>query len=309
MKTTIRTYSELEVRARAFAQGKLPLMVLYGPPGTSKSTTIREVLPHGANARWVNGTASAFGLFRELRRYADLPFVLDDLDDVFRDKALVRLLKQVCQTDDKRRVTWLTKANTQLLSASEGTEEADDESTDSDPHSFETSSPVVLIVNDWQKLNRHVGAVGDRGWEIEFLPSGNEIHSYVDSWRNSALDKDGEWIVEPQVFEFIGEHLDLVAEPSIRHYVIASTALRLGIDWRRDLMTNWSDVDPKRLVRRLAEEAVYQREEDRIDRFRDLTGLSRTRYFEIKESLGLTGNRPRGGFRPNAGRKPGLVGL
>lgn len=101
-------------------------------------------------------------------------------------------------------------------------------------------------------------------------------------------------MVKPGVFDCIGKNLDLIAEPSIRHSVIASHSMRLGIDWRRDLLSNWSNLDPKRLVRKLS--ADTSRESDRIDRVHDLTGFSRTRYFEIMESLGLKGNCQRRWF-------------
>ena len=200
MKIIIRTYEELEQRVNAFSQMTLPLLVLHGPPGTSKSTAVRKMFPHGTHARWVNGTASAFGLFGELRRYRDMPFVLDDLDDAFRDKALIRLMKQVCQTDAVRRISWVTNAI-------KGTPGDGDDS-----RSFETSSRVVLIVNDWQKMNRHVGAVGDRAWELEFLPTPQEIHRFVGSWRHEALNADGMPTVAGPVYEYIGDRLDAVSD-------------------------------------------------------------------------------------------------
>ncbi len=293
MKIIIRTYEELEQRVKAFSQMTLPLLVLHGPPGTSKSTAVREMFPPGTSARWVNGTASAFGLFGELRRYRDMPFVLDDLDDAFRDKALIRLMKQVCQTDPVRRISWVTNA-VKGTSGEDGDE----------GRSFETSSKIVLIVNDWQKANRHVGAVGDRGWEIEFLPTPQEIHRFVGSWRHEALNEDGMPTVADPVYDYIGDRLDAVSDISIRQYIVATDALRAGVDWRKDLESEWGNTDPKMLVRRLADDDGYEKEEHRIDRFRDLTGLSRSRYFEIKDSLGLKCNRQRGGFRQGAGRKP-----
>lgn len=292
MKIIIRTYEELEQRVNAFSQMTLPLLVLHGPPGTSKSTAVRKMFPHGTHARWVNGTASAFGLFGELRRYRDMPFVLDDLDDAFRDKALIRLMKQVCQTDAVRRISWVTNAI-------KGTPGDGDDS-----RSFETSSRVVLIVNDWQKMNRHVGAVGDRAWELEFLPTPQEIHRFVGSWRHEALNADGMPTVAGPVYEYIGDRLDAVSDTSIRQYILATQGLRVGVDWKKDLESEWGNTDPKMLVRRLADDDGYVLEEHRIDRFRDLTGLSRSRYFEIKDSLGLKCNRQRGGFRQGAGRKP-----
>lgn len=298
MKTIIRTYEELEQRVNAFSQTKLPLLVLHGPPGTSKSTSVHKVFPKGPTARWVNGTTTAFGLFQELQRHRNLPFVLDDVDDAFRDKSLIRLMKQVCQTDAVRRLSWITNAN-------KATTSEDGE----DGRSFETSSRIILILNDWQKANRHVGAVGDRAWELEFLPTPQEIHRFVGSWRHQALDEDGMPTVADQVYEYIGERLDAVSDTSIRQYILATQGLRVGVDWRKDLESEWGNTDPKMLVRRLADDDGYEKEEHRIDRFRDLTGLSRSRYFEIKDSLGLSCNRQRGGFRQGAGRKPILTGL
>lgn len=293
MRTRVRTYEELQKRIRAFVDGDMPLLVLYGSPGKGKSKLVEQVLPE-EEAVWVRGMSSPFGLFEALRRNPDRPFVLDDLNDALHNRAMITLLKQVCQTSCPRRVTWMSRANARDEDGSQ---------------TVETSGKVVLTLNEWESLSPHVQAVGDRGREIEFLPTHEEVHAYIDTWRRKAIRPNGNLHVEPEVFDYIGENLSIPDVLSIRQYENASDDMRQGVDWKATLMQEWSRVKPEHLVKRLADDQRFQREEDRIRRFNEVTGLSRSRYFEIKSDAGLSGNRPRGGARPNAGRKPGLVGL
>lgn len=71
------------------------------------------------------------------------------------------------------------------------------------PKSFETISRVYLVSNDWNALDRNIGALHDRGVVVHFQPSAVEIHR--------ELAHAG-WLEDAEVFEFVGRQLYLIAD-------------------------------------------------------------------------------------------------
>src|ERR1700730_2963109 len=100
---TVAAYSELEKYARAFGDGHLNLLILCGDPGLGKSQCLRRTLTSAAC--WIDGTASAFGIYRQAHEYRNQPIVLDDVDGLYRDRQGIRLLKALCQTDQRETVS------------------------------------------------------------------------------------------------------------------------------------------------------------------------------------------------------------
>ena len=129
----IRTYDELAKFAEAFADGKLNLLILVGAAGLAKSQTIKQVV--GKKACWIEGNATAFGMYTELVKAKNKLVVIDDVDSLYGDRAAVRLLKSLCQTDPVKRVSWHT--------AAAGL-------TKDIPRAFNTKSRVCIIANDWK---------------------------------------------------------------------------------------------------------------------------------------------------------------
>ncbi len=93
----LRTYHELDQFVGAFAEGLLNLLLIIGRPGVQKSQTVKQAV--GERACWIDGSATAFGLYCQLYRDRDRPVVIDDVDGLYADRAAVRLLKCLCQTD------------------------------------------------------------------------------------------------------------------------------------------------------------------------------------------------------------------
>src|ERR1019366_4878824 len=86
----IRAYQDLDRYAHAFAAGHLNLLILLGPPGIGKSRRLRQAV--GENVCWIDGNASAFGIYQEAYRHQNQPLILDDIDGLTRDRNAVRLL-------------------------------------------------------------------------------------------------------------------------------------------------------------------------------------------------------------------------
>ncbi len=104
----VRTYRDLDQFVGAFADGKLNLLLILGRPGLQKSRAVKAAV--GRPVCWIDGSATAFGLYCELFRHRDQPVVIDDLDGLYADRAAVRLLKCLCQTEPRKRLGWYSAA-------------------------------------------------------------------------------------------------------------------------------------------------------------------------------------------------------
>ena len=155
---SVATYRELEQYAHAFADGHLNLFLLYGDPGLGKSQCLRRAL--GNKVCWIDGTASALGIYLQAHEHRNQPLVLDDVDGLYRDRHGIRLLKALCQTDPVKTISWQTATATRLGMARQ----------------FSTTSRVAIIANQWKSLNADVTALEDRGHCLHFAPSALEVH-------------------------------------------------------------------------------------------------------------------------------------
>jgi len=251
---SVTTYDELEKFIRAFAAGHLNLLMLIGPGGVAKSQTVRQAV--GEGACWIEGNASAFGIYTKLYQHKDSLVVIDDVDSLYSDRAAIRLLKCLCQTDASKRVAWETNAV----------------GKDGIPKEFVTTSRVIIIANEWKTLSRDVAAVQDRGHLVAFEPSPIEVHRKV-----------GEWFEDETIYRWMGEHLHLIPNHSMRLYKRAAELQAAGINWVQHIL---ADIPEKaRLVAELRADPSFESENERIIAFIDRGGGSRATYFNHKKRL------------------------
>jgi hypothetical protein len=253
---SVTKYDELEKFVSAFAAGHLNLLILIGPPGVAKSQTVRKAI--GEKACWVEGNATAFGIYTKLYHHRDSLVVIDDVDSLYSDRSAVRLIKCVCQTDPVKRVAWESRAV--------GRDAADV------PREFVTTSRVIIIANDWKTLDQNVAAIQDRGHLVEFVPTAKEVHQ-----------KAGEWFDEPDIYQWFGEHLHLIPNHSMRLYKRAAELQKAGISWVQHLLAELPE--KARLVAELRADPSFTSENERILAFIDRGGGSRATYFNHKKKL------------------------
>ncbi len=251
MQKLVTTYTELGELVRVFNEGKLEIMIVEGTAGIGKSSIVKKNLPKDGHL-WLEGRVSAYMLYQSLKDKADLPVFIDDVDGLCQDKAAVNLLKCLCQTEPKKTIMWNTNAN------------KDEEKY------FETTSKVCVITNDWHALNKHVNAVEDRGLLIRFRPSASEVHKHTKDWYDD------------EVYNFIGEHLGLIREPSIRFYRTASQLKDL--DWKGMLLESFK-IKKESWVCVLKLRAVHDSENKKSLLFAKETGLDPRTYWRIKKEL------------------------
>ena len=262
----VRTYAELDRYIHQFAAGKFGLLILVGGPGLQKTRKAHEIL--GPDVCWIESNATAFGIYCRLFEFRDQPVVIDDVDSLFGDRAAVRLLKCLCQTEERKVVAWQSYAK---ALEQEGI-----------PRRFSTRSPVIIIANDWRTLNANVRALEDRGHLLLFEPSALEVHL-----------RTAGWFQDQEVFDFVAENLHLIDEPSMRHYVIGQELKTAGFDWKSRLRERWQ-VDPKTvLVAKLKADPSYATEQDRVRAFTEAGGGSRATYFNHAKKLQPAGAPPK----------------
>jgi hypothetical protein len=259
----IRDYETFQRFLLAFGNTPMSSLLIVGNPGLQKSRLVADVL--GERARFIRGQSTAYALYAELHAHRNKPIVLDDLDHLFADRTAIRLLKCLLETEPVKRLAWRSRAP-----LGDGMETE-----------FTTTSRVILITNAWETINKHVEAVEDRAHVLVFEPGALEVHLQVAGWF---------W--DQEIFEFIGEHLGLIARPSMREYRLAWERKRSGLPWRDYLLGRWL-TGKQRLVAQLITDPTFPSEEDRARAFRERGGGNRATYFNVKRSLPHRAEAPR----------------
>jgi hypothetical protein len=252
----VRDYAKLEEYAAKFAEGFFNLLILIGDAGIAKSQTVKRAV--GLNALWVEGSASAFGIYKALYENRGRHVILDDVDSLYTDRDCVRLLKCLCQTDPVKAVSWFTGA------AGVGKDI---------PRQFETSSKVIIIANEWKTLSENVRAVENRGHLLFFEPSAVDVHRKV-----------GEWFWDQEVYDFMGENLHLLPGLSMRHYVQAAELKEAGMEWL-DILHREGFAEKTVLCAKIKNDPQYRTEAERIAAFKQLGGGGRSTYFNHAKKL------------------------
>jgi len=275
---TVTMYEHLKEVTGAFAEGKFEFMLVSGSAGLSKSYTMRSKL--GDRAHWITGNASPFQFYKDGWQFSvenQLAksgvvkpglLVIDDCDELLAQRVGLNLLKSYCQTDDEKLIGWNT-ASKQLK----------DEGI---PKQYRFTGQVCVISNDYHATTRHLKAVIDRGLMVICKFSAAEVHRNVGSWW--PQNKGGKNPFDREVFEFIGDHLHLIAEPSMRNYLVGAQARRGNLDWRAILFETFGLTEQHLVVHRIMNDPRLNGEE-RVREFERATGMSRATFFRIQGEL------------------------
>src|SRR6266446_6398681 len=251
------TYGGLEQYVRAFAEGHLNLLMVFGPAGVGKSRCVRHAL--GSQVCWLGGQATPFGIYLQAYEHRHKPIVLDDVDGLYADRLGIRLLKALGQTERTKTVSWQTAAPTLGQC--------------SIPRQFTTTSRVVLIGNDWKTLNHDVAALEDRGHLLLFEPSPLEVH------RQAAR-----WFWDQEIFDFVADHLHLMAQHSLRTYFHAWELKQAGLNWRQGVLGRCL-TGAALEVAKLKANPAFGSEDERVRTFVQSGAGCRASYFRHAQKL------------------------
>jgi len=249
----LTSYTQLDEFVKAFAAGHLNLLIVVGSAGTAKSHSVRRAV--GEKGCWIEGNATAFGLYSKLYQNQNKLVVVDDVDSLYSDRSAVRLLKCLCQTEERKTVQWNSAAAGSM------------------PTEFQTTSRVVIIANEWKTLNENVTAVQDRGHFVFFDPSALAVHEQVRTWFQ-----------DEEILSWFESYLHLMGQPSMRQYVRAAELKSAGLDWQTMIASGF--LPPKAvLVAKLKSDGQFQSEAERVEEFKRLGGGSRATYFNQAKKL------------------------
>ena len=259
MHKRAETYSEFSTWCQAFISGALDILIIQGSAGVGKSSMLKKALyNHSPDSYcWLEGRISAVCLFEQCYKYKDRPIYIDDVDSLYSDRQSINLLKLLCQTEEEKHLQWLTKTT------------LDNEI----PKSFYTTSKACLITNHWKTLNKHVGAVEDRGLLLNFTPTKQEVHQYAITQK----------ICCDQILDFMERHMPLVTQPSLRYYRNAQQLLSVGLAWQNVLLESFNISLEQETVLQIESEGLPPKK--RTIEFVKRTGKSKSTYYRIKREL------------------------
>lgn len=219
--------------------GNSRALIVSGPAGLGKSYTVEQQLakwdPSGINYAITKGYVRATGLVKLLYAYREAGQVLvfDDADAIFFDDISLNLLKAVCDTTERRVVSWLSEGK--LL---------DEETGELVPRSFEFEGTIIFISNydfdamisKGHKLAPHLQAMISRAHYLDLAMKNRRdylvrIRQVVAQGLLSHLDIEE----QADVLTFIEAHSDSLRELSLR------MALKVA-SIRKSQSNNWEKV-------------------------------------------------------------------
>jgi hypothetical protein len=224
--------------ADAAISGEARALIVSGPAGLGKSFTIEKTLekwdPNGSDHTVVKGYVRATGLFKLLWQHKDAGKVLvfDDADTIFFDDTSLNLLKAVCDTTDKRIVSYLSEGKL-----------VDEDTAMVIDNRFEFNGTIIFITNydfdamieKGHKLAPHLQALVSRAHYIDLAMKTTRdymvrIRQVIDAGllkgRGLTVDQ------EKDVVDFIVKNQSKLRELSLR------IALKVAVI-RKSNKKNW----------------------------------------------------------------------
>lgn len=227
----------LDVLAEACTTGNARALIVSGPAGLGKSYTIEQRLadwdPTEINHTIVKGYVRPTGLVKLLYQYreAGQVIVFDDADSIFFDDVSLNLLKAVCDTTEKRRVSWLSEAI--LL---------DDETATRIPRSFDFDGTIIFISNyDFDamidrghKLAPHLQALVSRSHYVDLaMKTRRDYLVRIRQVIKQGLLADLSFAERSDVITFIESNHEKLRELSLRMALKIGALRKQSGNWER----------------------------------------------------------------------------
>ena len=228
----------LSVLTESCISGDSRALVISGPAGLGKSHTVEHALaqwdPSGNNYTIVKGYVRPTGLVKMLWSYrsAGQVIVFDDADAIFFDDVSLNLLKAVCDTTEKRTVSWLSEAA--LI---------DDDTSVRIPRSFQFDGSIIFLSNydfdamiaKGHKLAPHLQALMSRSHYLDLSMKSRRdylvrIQQVIDQGLLSHLDA----FSRLQVRIFVDKNADNMRELSLRSCIKLGNLIKSSPDnWQK----------------------------------------------------------------------------
>jgi hypothetical protein len=227
----------LDVLAEACIVGNSRALIVSGPAGLGKSYTVEKALsnwdPNEINHTIVKGYVRATGLVKLLYQYREQGqvVVFDDADSIFFDDVSLNLLKAVCDTTERRRVSWLSEGKL-----------VDEETADLIPRSFDFNGSIIFISNyDFDamidrghKLAPHLQALVSRAHYVDLaMKSRRDYLVRIRQVIRQGLLNDLSFEARSDVITFIEQNHEKLRELSLRMALKIGALRKQGGNWLR----------------------------------------------------------------------------
>lgn len=226
----------LDILTQQCLNGNTRSVIVSGPPGLGKSYTVESRLndwdSSGHNYKIVKGYVRATGLFKTLYEYRNKGqvIVFDDADTVFFDDTSLNLLKSVCDTTEKRVVSWLSQAKFK------------DEDDNVIPSTFEFNGSVIFITNldfdamieKGHKLAPHLSALISRSHYVDLAMKTKRdciirIQQVLEQGLLDNLNNEE----KNDVVTFISKNYNILRELSLRMAIKLGNIRKSNSNWQK----------------------------------------------------------------------------
>jgi len=227
----------LDVLAEACTVGNSRALIVSGPAGLGKSFTVEKRLsdwdPSSVNYTIVKGYVRATGLVKLLHSYKEegQVIVFDDADAIFFDDISLNLLKAVCDTTERRVVSWMSEGK--LI---------DDETGALVPRTFEFNGTIIFISNydfdamidKGHKLAPHLQALVSRAHYIDLaMKTRRDYLIRIKQVIRQGLLSHLNATEQEEVIGFINKNSDRLRELSLRMALKLGALRKQNNNWER----------------------------------------------------------------------------
>ena len=227
----------LDVLTEACTCGNARALIVSGPAGLGKSYTVEKRLsawdPNNVNHTIIKGFVRPTGLVKLLYQYREegQVIVFDDADAIFFDDVSLNLLKAVCDTNERRSVSWLSEG---VL--------IDEETSVRIPRTFEFKGTIIFISNydfdamidKGHKLAPHLQAMVSRSHYIDVaMKSRRDYLVRIRQVIKQGLLADLSFEQRSDVILFIESNADKLRELSLRMAMKIGALRKQGGNWER----------------------------------------------------------------------------
>lgn len=226
-------FTIMELLTHTALSGECRSLIISGPPGLGKSFTVEKALrlydPKGLRHTIVKGYVKPTGLLRMLYKHRDPGgvIVFDDADTIFFDDTSLNMLKTVCDTTEKRTVSYLAETNM-----------VDEDSAVKIPRTFDFHGTIIFITNyDFDamisrghKLAPHFAALISRSHYIDLaMKTERDYMVRIKQVVNQGMLHGLTDVQRQDVMEFVEQNSHRMRELSLRMVLKVASIRKLDM--------------------------------------------------------------------------------
>jgi len=279
-------YFETQHYVMMVAKGKTNGVIINGRAGTGKSTLVKTILNNlGVEYAYARSHSSAAAFYVWLYEHRKQVCVIDDVNQLIRDKRGLEYLKAALETEQKRIVgnmtqTPLKNRHGELV-----------------PLQFEFTGSIIFLLNKMPKNNPDLNAVVSRVQYVELVVPFEEMLRLIGDLANKDLPQFRNLTKEEkfEVVKFIKDnyHEEVYEQLNLRTFIKISQFRDYAKDsndnelWIR-LATAMLDIGDTRLeiIKKLEADKELTAEQ-KVEKFIEMNDGkgSRTTYFRLKSQI------------------------